>query len=104
MLVYVSPASAALTCAAVPAIVTVPEPLPPIVAPPPAVTLSVPLVTVSVVVRLPPSTSLTVTPAIAVGVSSTTVWPPGTVLTGASLTGVMLRVTVAVLLSPFASV
>ena len=83
-----------------PVSVTVPEPLPPIVAPPPVVTLSVPLVTVSVVVSDPPSTSATDTPAIDSGVSSTTVCAPGTVFTGASFTALTVTVTVAVSVTP----
>ena len=70
-------------------------PLPPIVAPPPVVTLSVPLVTVSVVVSGAPSASATDTPAIGSAVSSLTVCAPGTVLTGASFTGLTVIATVS---------
>ena len=65
-------------------------------APPPAVTLSVPLVTVSVVVSALLSTSATETPAIGRVVSSLTVCAPGTVLTGASFTGLTVMATVSV--------
>ena len=75
-----------MICAAVPVMVTQAVPLP--VTPAPAITLSVPLVTVSVVVSAPPSTSATETPAIGRAVSSLTLCAPGTVLTGASFTAV----------------
>ena len=75
---------------------TVPVPVPPMVAPPPVATDSVPLVTVSVVVSAAPvSTSATDTPEIAVGVSSTTLCAPGTVFTGASLIPVTLMCKIA---------
>ena len=61
--------------------VTVPVPLPD--TPGPAVTLSVPLVTDSVVVSDVLSTSATDIPAIGSAVSSLTLCAPGTVLTGA---------------------
>ena len=86
--------------AAVPARVTVPVALPVMVAPPPAVTLSVPLVTLTVVVSAPPSTSATLTPAMASGLSSAVLWAPGTVLTGASLTAVTVTLTLAVSVTP----
>ena len=66
---------------------TVAVPLPRDAAPP-AVTLSVPLATVSVVVSALLSTSATETPAIGSVVSSLTVCAPGTVLTGASFTAI----------------
>ncbi len=83
-----------------PEIVTVAVPLLVIVAPAAAVTDRAPWVTLTVVVKVPPSTSLTLTPEIASVVSSAVVWAPGTVLTGASLTGVTLTVTVAVSVTP----
>ena len=66
-----------------------------IVAPPPVVTLSVPLVTVSVVVSGAPSASATDTPAIGSVVSSLTLCAPGTVLTGASFTGLTVMAIVS---------
>ena len=81
--------------AALPESVTAAVPLPPIVAPPPVVTLSVPLVTVSVVVSGEPSTSATDTPAMDSAVSSLTLCAPGTVLTGASFTGLTVMATVS---------
>ena len=63
---------------------------------PPAVTLSVPLVTLSVVVSALLSTSATETPAIGRAVSSATLCAPGTVLTGASFTGLTVIATVSV--------
>ena len=88
--------------AAVPARVTVAVPLLVMVAPPPAVTASVPLVTLTVVVKAVagPSTSATLTPAMASGVSSVALWAPGTVLTGGSLTAVTVTLTLAVSLTP----
>jgi hypothetical protein len=62
-----------------------------------AVTLIVPLDTLSVVVSVPPSTSATETPSIGRVVSSATLCAPGTVLTGASFTG--LTVIAIVLMS-----
>ena len=82
--------------AAVPLIVTVPVPLPPMVAPPPVVTLSVPLATVSVVVSAVLSTSATDTPAIGSVVSSLTLCAPGTVFTGGSFTALTVIGTVSV--------
>ena len=79
------PASAALICAAVPAMLTLALPLP--VTPAPAVTLRMPLDTLSVVVSALLSMSATETPAIGRAVSSATLCAPGTVLTGASFTG-----------------
>ena len=81
---------------ALPESVTDAVPLPPIVAPPPAVTLSVPPLTVSVVVSGEFSTSATDTPAMGSAVSSLTVCAPGTVLTGASFTGLTVMATVSV--------
>ena len=101
-------AIAALMAAAVPVMLTVPEPSPVTVTPALEAILSVPLPAgmLSVVVSetLGPSTSLTEMPVMASAVSSLVVLAPGTVLTGASLTGLTVSVTVAVLLSPFASV
>ena len=74
--------------------VTVPVPLPD--TPGPAVTLRVPLVTDSVVVSDVLSTSATDIPAIGSAVSSLTLCAPGTVLTGASLTGLTVMATVSV--------
>ncbi|MCY1381475.1 hypothetical protein D9M69_693860 [compost metagenome] len=73
-----------------PARVSVALPLAPaeIVAPPPRSTVSVPLATLNWVVARLPSTSTTLMPVIGRAVSSSTPWAPGTVLTGASLTGV----------------
>jgi hypothetical protein len=59
---------------------TLPLPLP--LTPGTAVTLIVPLDTLSVVVSVPLSTSATETPAIGRAVSSATLCAPGTVLTG----------------------
>ena len=99
---------AALIAAAVPLITTVPEPSPVTVTPALDAKLRTPLPagTVSVVVSVTPapSTSLTETPVMLSGVSSFVDCAPGTVLTGASLTGLMVSVTVAVLVSPLASV
>ena len=81
--------------AALPESVTAAVPLPPIVAPPPVATLSVPLVTVSVVVSGKPSTSATDTPAMGSAVSSLTLCAPGTVFTGASFTGLTVMATVS---------
>ena len=55
-----------------------------------------PLVTDSVVVSDVPSTSATDIPAIGSAVSSLTVCAPGTVFTGASLTGLTVMATVSV--------
>ena len=99
---------AALMAAAVPVIVTVAVPSP--VTMTPAVEAMVRLPTAagidSVVVSVTPapSTSLTETPVIDSGESSAVVLVPGSVLTGASLTGLMVMVTVASLTSPLASV
>ena len=79
-----------------PAIVTVAVPLFVIVAPPPAVTATLPWVTVSVVVSAGLSTSVTDTPAIGSGVSSAVVCATGTVVTGASFTGLMTSDAVSV--------
>ena len=68
--------------------VTLAVPLP--VTPGPAVTLRVPLDTLSVVVSALLSLSATETPAIGNVVSSATVCAPGTVLIGASLTATTL--------------
>ena len=69
-----------------------------IVAPPARLTVRLPLSTLSLLVARLPSTSLTLMPVMASAVSSFTVWAPGTVLTGASLTAVTVIVVVAVLL------
>ena len=74
--------------------VTLAVPLP--VTPVPAVTLRVPLATDSVVVSASPSTSATETPAIGRTVSSATLCAPGTVLTGASFTGLTVIAIVSV--------
>ena len=74
--------------------VTLAVPLP--VTPAPAVTLRMPLATVSVVVSALLSTSATETPAIGSVVSSLTVCAPGTVLTGASFTGLTVMAMVSV--------
>ena len=55
-----------------------------------------PLVTVSVVVSAALSTSATDTPAMGSAVSSLTLCAPGTVLTGASFTGLTVMATVSV--------
>ena len=65
-----------------------------IAAPPLNVTATVPLVTESWTVVRFPSTSLTDNPEMASRVSTATVWVPGTVLIGASLTAVTLKVRV----------
>ena len=102
---YDSVANAVLICAAVPDNVIVPVPAPETVAPPVTPRFSAPLVIVTVVVRLALSTSATDTPVIAsVPSSATGPSAAGTVFTGASLTGVTVSVTVAVLLSPSMSV
>ena len=75
-------------------------PLPDIVAPPPSATVAVPPVTVSVVVRMSPSTSPTVTPAIARDTSSLVLCAPGKVWVGASFTGTTVTLTVAVSVTP----
>ena len=65
--------------------------------------LSVPLVTLSVTVRLPPSRSATesaLPPVKASVVSSAVVTAAGATLVGGSLTGVTLTVTVAVSVTP----
>ena len=91
-------ASAALICVCVPLSVSVALPLAPalIAAPPASVTLSVPWLTVSCVLARLPSTSLTLIglPLAllkASAVSSLTVCAPGTVLTGASLVTVIVK-------------
>ena len=68
--------------------VTLAVPLP--LTPVPAVTSSLPLNTLSVVVSALLSMSATETPMIGRMVSSATVCPPGTVLTGASFRAVMV--------------
>ena len=87
-----------------PVSVTVPVPLPPIVAVPPD-TVSVPLVTPSVTVMLlpPASTSAIDSPVIALVVSSVAACAPGMVFTGASFTGLTFTVEAtdsAVVLTP----
>ena len=79
--------------------VTEPLPLPPMAAPPPVATLSVPLATLSVAVSAVLSTSATETPAIASVVSSATLCAPGTVFTGGSLTALTVIGTVSVSLN-----
>ena len=95
-------AIAALICAAVPEIVTVPVALFVIVAPPPLTTLSVPEPAgmESVVVSGPLSTSATLTPEMTLLVSSLVVCAAGSVLTGASLTAVTVMLTFAVSVTP----
>ena len=83
-----------LICAAVPVMVTLAVPLP--VTPAPAITLSVPLDTLSVVVSALLSMSATETPAIGRMVSSATLCAAGTVLIGASFTAMISTVVVAV--------
>ena len=83
-----------LICAAVPVMVTLAVPLP--VTPAPAVTLRVPLDTLSVVVSALLSMSATETPAIGRAVSSATLCAPGTVLTGASFTALTVIAIVSV--------
>ena len=94
--------------AAVPLIVMVPEPSPDTETPAVVARLRMPLPagidSVVTSVTPAPSTSLTETPVIFSAVSSAVVCAPGTVLTGASLTGLTVMVTVAVLVSPLASV
>jgi hypothetical protein len=94
-------ASVALIWAMVPVSVTVPVPELAMVAVPP-LTESVPLVTASVTVTVPvpASTSLTLRPVMARAESSVVVCGPGTVLTGASLTGLTVTVTLAVSVVP----
>ena len=102
----VSDASAALSCACVPLNVIVASAVPsPVVnvRPVSVPIVSVPLVTVSVTVSGPPSTSLTVSalpPTKATVVSSLIVTAAGAELVGASLTGVMVPLTVAVDVAP----
>ena len=86
----------ALICVWVPVRVTLAVPLPAMVAPLP-VTTSVPWVTLRVTVILPlaASTSATLRPVMTSGVSSAVVCAAGTVLTGASLTALMLMDTVS---------
>ncbi|CAM5184123.1 hypothetical protein CDEF62S_04812 [Castellaniella defragrans] len=78
--------------------VTVPVPSSLTVAPVPVATLTVPPVTVSVVVSRSPSTSATLTPCTASGVSSAVVngvvLVSGTVFTGASFAPLIVTVTV----------
>ncbi len=74
--------------------VTLAVPLP--VTPAPAVTLRLPLDTLSVVVSVLLSMSATETPAIGNVVSSATVCAPGTVLIGASFTGLTVIAIVSV--------
>ncbi len=97
-----SEARAALICAVVPAIVTVPLPSPVTVAPLPPVTVSVPLPAgrLRVVERLALSTSATASPVITRGVSSSVLWARGKVLTGRSLTGLTVTSTVVVSSTP----
>src|SRR5215208_3391002 len=73
-------------------------------APPARLTFSAPVVTPSCVVARLPSTSLALTPAIDSDVSSFTVWAPGTVFTGPSLTELTVIATASESVAPFASV
>ena len=86
----------ALICDRSPVRVTVWVPLPAMVAAPP-VTARVPWVTLRVTVMLPlaASTSATLRPVMKSGVSSAVVCAAGTVLTGASLTALMVMATVS---------
>ena len=96
----------ALICARVPVRVTLAVPLPAMVAVPP-VTASVPWATLRLTVMLPvpASTSATLKPVMTLAVSSAVVWVvPGTVLTGASLTGTRVTVRVLLVVLPAASV
>ena len=96
----------ALICAKVPVSVTLAVPLPEMVAPLPA-TASVPWPTLRVTVMLPlaASTSATLRPVMTLAVSSAVVWVvPGTVLTGASLTGTRVTARVLLVVLPAASV
>ncbi len=105
---YEAPASAVLMAAAVPENVMVASVVPsPEVKVRPAMPESenVPLVTATVTVRVPVSTSATVMRLELAAektraVSSVVVCAPGTVLVGASLTGEMVRLTVAVSVTP----
>ena len=92
--------------ACVPDRVRVDEPFAPelMVAPPARLTFSVPFVTESCVVERLPSTSLTLTPLIESTVSSFTVWAPGTVLTGPSLTELTVIETASESVTPLPSV
>ena len=95
-------AMAALICAAVPEIVTVPLPLLVIVAPPPVTTLRMPEPAgiESVVASETLSTSATLTPEMTLLVSSLVTCAPGSVLTGASLIAVTVMLTFAVSVTP----
>ena len=91
--------------AAVPVICTLPVPLPLTVTPAALPSVSVPWVTASVVVSVPPSTSATVNalpfaPLKISGLSSAAACAPGVVLTGASFTALIVTLTVAVSVTP----
>ena len=97
--VYLSVASAALICAAVPLRVRVAESLAPaLMLAPPAVTFSVPWPTLRRVLARLALMSLTLRPVMLSAVSSATVCAPGTTLTGAVLgtLTVLARLRVAV--------
>ena len=89
-------ASVVLICVTVPMSVTTAVPLPATAAPPAEATVSVPWATERIVViaLVPASASLTASPAIASIVLASSVWEPGTVLTGASLAPVGTILTV----------
>ena len=95
-----------MICVCVPESVRVPVPLAPelIVAPPPRVTVIVPLATLSLVVDRLLSPSLTLTPAIAKEVFLTTVWADGITLMGASTTELTVIATVLEFVNAVASV
>ena len=85
--------------ASLPVIVTLPEPLLFTVAEPLAVTFNIPLETLITELAMFPSISVVLIPVIDNAVSSSVVWVPGTVFSGASLTLVTLIVTVSVSLN-----
>ena len=85
---------------------SVPVPLPVIVTPEPEASVSLPFVTVSVVVIDAVSRSsivIALPPENVSAVSSVAAIVAGAVITGVSLTGLTLRVTVAVVVAPSAS-
>ena len=98
------PASAAVTAAGVPEMVTVPELLPVTVTPETVPSVSLPLAIVNVVVTLLSASATTMALPFAelkvMLLSSFAVCNPGTELTGASLTAATLTVTVAVSVTP----
>ena len=87
-----------LILAKVPESVSTPVPEPVTMTPPPSVASKVPLGTEkpTVTLALPASTSLKLMPLSTLATSSVTVMLPGTVTTGASFTGLTLRVMVLV--------